>query len=251
MLGIDHWIAHLGAGAGVGVALAVALLLGLRHATDADHLTAVSTLVMSGHDRQPRRAAALGLAWGVGHACTVLLLGLPVVLFHRYLPEALQHALELAVGAVIVGLALRLLLRWRRGYFHVHVHSHDGTVHAHAHMHEHHGPGASHDHRHGLGRSPIASFAIGLVHGAGGSAGIGVLVVTATPGTAAATAALAIFALGTALSMTAMSTAFGYALARGPLLRRFALAAPAFGVVSVAFGVWYALAALAVLPYGM
>lgn len=224
-------------------ALGVGLLLGLRHATDPDHLTAVSTLVMSEEDRGARRAARLGVAWGLGHASMLVLLGVPVVLFGDFLPDAAQSGLEAAVGAVIVVLAIRLLVRWRRGYLHVHVHSHGDEMHAHPHVHDGREHGA-HEHRHELGRSPLASFGIGLVHGAGGSAGVGILVVAAMPGAVERIAALLALALGTAVSMACMSAAFGYALARGPLVRRFEQATPVLGTLSLAFGVWYGLAAL-------
>jgi cytochrome c biogenesis protein CcdA len=224
-------------------ALGVGLLLGLRHSTDPDHLTAVSTLVMSEDDRSAGAAGRLGAAWGLGHACTLLVLGIPVVVFGDFVPAGVQTGLEAAVGVVIVALAVRLLVRWRRGYLHVHVHSHGDEVHAHPHVHE--GPGhGAHEHRHELGRSPLASFGIGLVHGAGGSAGVGVLVVATMPTTAERIAALTALALGTATAMATMSAAFGYALARGPLVRRFEQAAPVLGTLSLAFGVWYGLAAL-------
>lgn len=230
MTSIDNAIAGLANGS-VVVALGVALLLGLRHATDPDHLTAVSTLVMS---ERRRRAALLGLAWGAGHATTLLIVGLPAVLLGSHLPEPVQKALEFAVGVVIAALAVRLLLRWRRGYFHMHVHSHGDVQHAHPHMHE-----GSHtsDHTHSHG----TSFGIGLLHGAGGSAGVGVLLVAAMPGAGQRVAALLIFALGTALSMAAVSAAFGYALGRGPLLSTFERLAPVLGTCSLFFGVWYGL----------
>lgn len=133
----------------------------------------------------------------------------------------------------------------------MHTHEHgDGIVHAHPHVHEERTHGA-HEHRHAeaLGRSPRASFGIGLVHGVGGSAGMGVLLVAGVPGAAAGLAALAVLAIGTAVSMASVSSAFGYALARGPLLRRFEQAAPVFGALSVAFGLWYGLAAFSAVPY--
>jgi ABC-type nickel/cobalt efflux system permease component RcnA len=254
MFGLDDTIAGLSGGGGVLVALAIALLLGLRHATDPDHLTAVSTLVMSEDHRSARRAAKLGASWGLGHAITLFALGLPVVVFNSHLPDWLQRTFELAVGVVIVALAARLLLRWRRGYFHVHEHTHGEVRHAHPHVHEVE-PVAPHPHVHEhshapqLGRSPLAAFGIGLIHGAGGSAGVAVLVVAAVPGTGAAIAALAVLALGTAISMTAVTSLFGGALARGPLPRKFELAAPVLGAFSLAFGVWYGLAALSAVPY--
>jgi ABC-type nickel/cobalt efflux system permease component RcnA len=254
MFGLDDTIAGLSSGGGLLVALAIALLLGLRHATDPDHLTAVSTLVMSEDLRGARRAARLGAAWGLGHALTLFVLGVPVVVFHDHLPGWLQRGFELAVGVVIVSLALRLLLRWRHGYFHVHEHVHGEVRHAHPHVHETvptepHPHVHEHSHARHLGRSPLAAFGIGLIHGAGGSAGVGVLLVAAVPGTAAATAALAVLAFGTALSMTAVTAVFGRALATGPLPRKFELAAPVLGAFSLLFGLWYGLAALDAVPY--
>jgi ABC-type nickel/cobalt efflux system permease component RcnA len=246
VLGLDNTIAGLSGGGSLLVALAVALLLGLRHATDPDHLTAVSTLVMSEDERGARRAARLGAAWGFGHAATLFALGVPVVLAGSHLPDWLQRGLELAVGVVIVALAVRLLMRWRRGYFHMHEHAHGDVTHAHPHVHET-APAEphphAHEHRHAP-RTPLAAFGIGLIHGAGGSAGVAVLLVAAVPGTGAATAALAVLALGTAISMTAVTALFGHALASGPLPRTFERMAPVLGTLSLTFGVYYGLAAL-------
>jgi ABC-type nickel/cobalt efflux system permease component RcnA len=256
VLGLDDRIAHLSGGGGIAVALVVAVLLGLRHATDPDHLTAVSTLVMGEGRWGARRAARLGLSWGLGHATTLFLFGLPVVLFRDELPEPVQQAAELAVGVVIIALGARLLLRWRRGYFHAHPHRHGERTHSHPHVHEdateHTGAdGVEHEHAHpeALGRSPLAAYGIGLVHGIGGSAGVGILLIGAIPGRSSAVAALALFAGATAISMAVLSSAFGRALAHGPVARRFASLAPAFGTASLLFGAWYVLGALSAAPY--
>jgi ABC-type nickel/cobalt efflux system permease component RcnA len=253
VLGLDDRIAALAGHGGLALALAIAVLLGLRHATDPDHLTAVSTLVVSEERQGSRRAGLLGLAWGAGHAVTLFALGLPVVLLGSGLPESAQRAAELAVGVVIVALAVRLLVRWRRGYLHVHVHSHGEVRHAHPHVHEERGEHAHahHDHGHAeaLGRSPAAAFGIGLLHGAGGSAGAGVVVVAAVSARAGAVIALALFAAATACSMAICSTAFGAALTRPPVARRFAALAPALGTLGLLFGTWYALAALQSVAY--
>jgi cytochrome c biogenesis protein CcdA len=256
VFGLDERLAELSGGGGVALALAVALLLGLRHATDPDHITAVSALVLSDERRGARRAAILGLAWGLGHAATLTALGVPLVLFRHVLPGPLQRAAEVAIGLVIVALAARLLLRWRRGYYHVHPHTHGAVRHAHPHVHEHpaaaaHPAAHAHAHAHAerLGRTPLAAFAIGLVHGAGGSAGAGLLLVGATPGRVAALAALVVFAAGTAASMAIVSAVFGHALGRGPVLRRVTAAIPVLGALSLLFGAWYALGALDTVPY--
>jgi cytochrome c biogenesis protein CcdA len=232
---------------GDSMGLVVAILLGLRHATDPDHLTAVSTLVLSEDRDGPRKAGVLGLAWGLGHATTIVLCGLPVVLFSARLPETVHRAAEVVIGAVIVALAVRLLLRWRRGYFHAHPHSHGPVRHAHPHVHE----GADHtthphEHRHAeaLGRTPLAAFGVGLVHGIGGSAMVGLLVVGAAADRTLGVLALLLFAGGTAVSMAAVSAGFGYVLARGPVARWVGPVMPVVGMASLVFGIWYAVAAV-------
>jgi ABC-type nickel/cobalt efflux system permease component RcnA len=253
VFGLDEWIAGQADDAGLAMVLLVALLLGLRHATDPDHLTAVSTLVLS-RPQGTRRAALLGLAWGCGHALTLLALGLPFVFAGSLLPDSVQSAAEVAIGAVIMLLAIRLLVRWRRGYFHLHPHSHGDVRHAHphahavdqAHPHEH-----AHDHAHpdDLGRTPVAAFGIGLVHGVGGSAGASILLLSAAPDTTTAVVALLVFAAGTALSMAVASLAFGATVAHRVTGRRLETAVPVFGVIALAFGAWYALGALGTVPY--
>jgi ABC-type nickel/cobalt efflux system permease component RcnA len=252
VFGLDDHIADLAAGQGLLIGLCVALLLGLRHATDPDHLTAVSTLLLSERDRGTRRALMLGLSWGAGHAVTLCALGLPLVIAGDALPERVQQGAELVIGLVIVALALRLLVRWRRGYFHVHLHAHDGVTHAHPHVHERaHGSAHHEHHRHDLGRSPRAAFTIGLLHGVGGSAGVSLLVIGAISTTGEAIAALVLFAAATAVSMAVASAAFGVALATGPAQRRFAAVTPGFGTAALLFGAWYALAAVGALPYAL
>jgi ABC-type nickel/cobalt efflux system permease component RcnA len=250
MFGLDDWISELAHGQALLAVLAVALLLGLRHASDPDHLAAVSTLIASDPTDGRERAGRLGLAWGLGHALTLALFGLPIVLFGAYLPDSIQRVAEAAVGVMIMFLALRLLVRWRRGQFHAHAHSHGDVVHRHLHPHEH---AHRHDHAHEpearLGRSAAGAFAIGLVHGMGGSAGVAVLLLATIPDRAEAVAALGVLALGTAISMALLSSAFGYAITRGPALRRVLAFAPAMGMATLAFGAWYALGAVGAVPY--
>jgi ABC-type nickel/cobalt efflux system permease component RcnA len=245
MGGLDDGIAGLGHGAGLGLALIVAVLLGLRHATDPDHLTAVSTLVLSDERHGTRRAGRLGLAWGVGHAVTLLALGLPVVLLRGELPEVVSRLAEAAVGVLVAVLAIRLLVRWRRGYFHVHPHRHGDVVHSHPHVHEHaHTEEHQHAHPEQLGRSPLAAFGVGLVHGVGGSAGVGILLVGAVAKGTAAAAALVLFAFAAAVSMAFVSATLGTALVRPGVRRRLGSAVPLLGLAGLLCGVYYALAAI-------
>jgi ABC-type nickel/cobalt efflux system permease component RcnA len=228
-------------------ALGVALLLGLRHAADPDHLVAVSMLVAGAKERRARTAARLGAVWGAGHALTLLLFGLPVVVAGAELPEPLQRAAELAIGLLIVYLAVRLLQRWRAGAFHVHEHDHEGLPHVHVHAHADSG---QHGHDHPAARSPRASFLVGCLHGMGGSAAVGVLLISSMESREAAVAALAVLAGGTAVSMAVLSASFGMLLGAGGRSRRVpGRLIPALGGSSALFGAWYALAAWSLVPY--
>ncbi|MGZ4201499.1 MAG: HoxN/HupN/NixA family nickel/cobalt transporter [Thermoleophilaceae bacterium] len=229
MFGLDDKIAGLSTGETFLIVIAVAILLGLRHATDPDHLTAVTTLVAGGEERGPRRAGRLGASWGLGHATSLFLFGVPIVLAKGYLPKPAQRAAELAVGLMIIALAIRLLLRWRRGAFH--------------------DPDTRHPRPHT--RSPLQAYGIGVVHGIGGSAGVGILLLASIPDHVEALAALFVFSLFTAVSMSMASATFGYTLSRGPVLRRFVTVAPLLGALSLAFGAWYALGAVGAVPYGL
>jgi high-affinity nickel permease len=227
MVGLDNWVAGFSDGTTLLVVALVAVLLGLRHATDPDHLAAVTTLIAGTEERATKAAARLGLSWGLGHATSLFLFGVPIVLFKAYLPKPVEQAAETAVGLLIVGLAIWLLVRWRRGMFRVHAHPH-GVSRA---------------------RRPAQAFGIGLVHGTGGSAGVGILLLAAIHDQALALGALAIFAVCTALSMALLSTGFGRALASAPLRGSFDRLAPALALLSLAFGAWYALGALDLAPY--
>jgi ABC-type nickel/cobalt efflux system permease component RcnA len=245
MFGLDDLIASYSDGAAVWLVLLVAILLGLRHATDPDHLAAVTTLVAGTREQVARTAAGLGLAWGAGHALTLFAFGLPILLLDKYLPERVQQAAETAIAFVIAYLAVRLLVRWRRGAFHVHEHDHAGTTHSHLHG---HAAERGHGHAH-RARTKLGAFGIGLVHGMGGSAGVGILLVAAIESTWLSVAALALLAIFTGVSMTLVSTGFGATLASRPAQASFELVAPALGVASLAFGVWYGTAAWGLAPY--
>ena len=231
MFGLDDWIAGLSEGASVGVVLFVAVLLGLRHATDPDHIAAMTTLVASGRERAARSAARLGAWWGIGHGVTLVVFGVPILLAERYLPERLQQGAETAVAALIVFLGLRLLVRWRHGYFDLHAHLHPDR-----------------EHRHPV-RTPLGAFVVGLVHGMGGSAGIGLLLLAAIPSETVAVVSLLLLAIFTAVSMTVVTVGFGLTLTTRPVAALTNGLVPVLGVASLAFGFWYAAAAWSLAPY--
>jgi ABC-type nickel/cobalt efflux system permease component RcnA len=247
---IDGWLEGIMHGeVGLGVILLVSVLLGLRHASDPDHLAAVTTLIASEEERhQVRKAGTVGFLWGLGHGTTLVLIGLPLVLLNQYLPEIVGRIAEFAIGCIIILLAIRLLVRWRQGLYHAHAHAHDdGEAHRHVHS---HARNESHGHAHRVPRrTPLSSYSVGLVHGIGGSGGLTLLLISTISDKVQATGALLLFAAGTAVSMALLSTAFGLVIAGGPIARNFERVAPVLGVLSMAFGVWYALGALGVTVY--
>jgi hypothetical protein len=224
MFGLDDMIANLSDGTTFGVVMLVAVLLGLRHATDPDHLAAVTTVAAVGRDQGGRQSARLGLAWGSGHALTLFAFGLPIVLFAAFLPGRIQQGAETLVGLVIIALAGWLLLRWRRGHFDPHAE----------------GGGA---------RTPRQAFGIGLLHGVGGSAGVGALLLATIDSRELAVAGLVVLAVFTAVSMTVLTTGLGATLSQQPVQRSLARIVPVLGLASLAFGAWYALGALELAPY--
>jgi ABC-type nickel/cobalt efflux system permease component RcnA len=239
MFGLDDSLGGLAQGHGAAVVLLVAFLLGLRHASDPDHLVAVSTLVASTRERATRAASLLGAAWGLGHATTLLAFGVPAILLQAHLPRAVESLAETLIGAIIVLLGVRLLVRWRRGAFHVHEHEHDGASHVHLHAHANE---PRHAHAHAP-RSPAQAFAVGLVHGMAGSGGVAVLLVAAVPDRRLAVLALLVLVGGTALSMTLMSAVIGRVLGAATARRRLAAAVPVLASSACLFGAWYAVGA--------
>ena len=211
----------------------------MRHATDPDHVIAVTTIL----SRERRLAAAtrIGVVWGLGHTLTVLAVGAAIIIFKLAIPTRLGLAMEFAVAIVLILLGLgtvsALVRRIASRLFgtsppdaeslivHSHFHTHDGAPHRHSHVHRHpHARAGATDcaadelHReHGLApgalppfaarRPLLRSFGVGLVHGLAGSAAIALLVLSAIPEPLWATLYLAIFCVGTIIGMGLITTA--------------------------------------------
>ena len=238
---MDAWLTGLFSGAPLLVALGVALVLGLRHASDPDHLVAVTSLVaVDGGD--VRGAARLGAWWGAGHAAILLVNGLPLIFFKSQLPSWLETGAEKAVGAVIILLAVRVIVKWMRGDYRVQTHSHRAAEtdaeHESQLRHLQSGPSESHRHRHV--RTPQQAFGIGILHGLAGTGAVVLLLIAALPTKLEAAAALTVFAPMTVVSMAFCTTAFAWLLTRPaiePVYRSVLI--PAMGLFGLAFGAWY------------
>jgi ABC-type nickel/cobalt efflux system permease component RcnA len=234
---MDAWLEGLFAGAPLVVALLIALALGLRHASDPDHLVAVTSLVaVDGGD--VRGAARLGAWWGAGHATALVVIGVPLIMFKSAMPAWLEHGAETAVGIVILLLALRIVVKWARGDFRAGRHPYRRSGDSTAHRHLRHGGEPRHRHRNV--RTPRQALSIGLLHGLAGTGAVALLLIAALPGKVEAAAALAVFAPMSAVSMTVCTTAFAWLLTRrliDPVYRTVLI--PAFGVFGLLFGAWY------------
>ena len=232
---LDTWLTGLFDGAPLLVALAIAFVLGLRHASDPDHLVAVTSLVAA-EDGDTRGAARLGAWWGLGHAAMLVVIGIPLIAFKSELPPWLESGAEKAIGVVIVVLALRVIWKWFRGDFRAGRHAHPEPEGAHSHLR----PAQPREHGHRPVRTPRQAFAIGVLHGLAGTGAVVVLLLAALPTKLEAALALAVFAPMSIVSMALCTTAFAWVLTRRivePVYRSVLI--PAFGLFGVTFGLWY------------
>jgi ABC-type nickel/cobalt efflux system permease component RcnA len=235
MSGIDDMLTGLFDGAPLLVALGIAFLLGARHATDPDHLVAVTSLVAA-DDGDTRRAASLGAWWGAGHATSLLALGVPLIAFKAQLPSWLEAGAEKAIGVVILVLAARVVFKWARGDYRAGAHGHE-----HGHSLRRHLRRGGGGHRHVRVRSRGQAATIGLLHGLAGTGAVVVLLIAALPTQFEAALALAVFAPMSVVSMAACTAAFAWILTR-PLVEPFyrAVLIPGLGLFGVMFGLSYA-----------
>jgi len=212
--------------------LGLGFVLGLKHATEADHLAAVSTIVSE--RRSIWQSAAVGGLWGIGHTCSLLIAGVFVLVLGFVIPQRVADLLELAVAVMITFLGMRLL------HLHIHKHSHRG--HSHIHLHFQHEVHAGGGHSGLFGWRPLV---IGMIHGLAGSAALTLLVLSQVAhdgGLGLGFAYLVIFGAGSIGGMLVMSTLMGLPFSLGPkFFRRTHSPLRLFtGIVSTIFGVTYA-----------
>jgi ABC-type nickel/cobalt efflux system permease component RcnA len=228
--------------------LGLGLVFGLKHATEVDHVVAVSTIV-SEH-RQIGRAALVGGLWGIGHTFSLLVVGLVVLCLRVAVPEHVANWLEFGVALMIIGLGVNALVRAllrKRAQAHVHRHQHDGLAHAHIHFHEdettlEHGADSPAPHSHAIPRLGFKPLLVGAMHGLAGSAALTLLVLTQINSTLLGLLYLAVFGVGSIFGMLLMSFLIGLPFtlsARRLSGVNYGLQAAAGGF-SIAFGLWYA-----------
>jgi sulfite exporter TauE/SafE len=180
--------------------LMIGFFLGLRHATDADHLAAVSTIVSE--RRGLFSAVFVGGLWGIGHTISLLLVGLGVILLKLQIPESAEAGMEAVVGVMLVILGINALIKIAKTRkIHIHAHEHDGLQHTHVHVHRDEVSETTHH------RFSPRSVLIGMVHGLAGSAALMLLVVPSIHSQMVALAYILVFGLGSVCGMMLMSIA--------------------------------------------
>jgi ABC-type nickel/cobalt efflux system permease component RcnA len=231
--------------------LGVGLVFGLKHATEVDHVIAVSTIV-SQH-KNVFRSALVGLLWGAGHTASLLLVGGVVLALRVAIPEQVSQWLEFGVAIMIIGLGFVALRRALRGggEVHMHQHTHNGLSHMHIHFHENetkHEPSVPAPHSHAVSQVGWKPVLIGAMHGLAGSGALTVLVLTQISSTWIGFVYLAIFGLGSIVGMIVMSGLIGlpFALSARHLTYAHHRLQTVAAVLSICFGAWYAYASGAI-----
>ncbi len=197
--------------------VSLGFVLGLRHALDADHIAAVSTVLAQ---RPSLRASGLiGLSWGVGHTLILLLVGAAVLILGVTIPPAFSLAAEFGVAVMLVLLGLSLAIQLVRERWHLHAHDHDGERHLHFHSHR---VRKDHDHAHWMRRS-FRPLLIGMAHGLAGSAALVLLVMSTMRGAAGGLLYIAVFGLGSILGMMLLGLAMSL-----PVIWSFSFGRPAY-----------------------
>jgi hypothetical protein len=186
--------------------LAFGFLLGLKHAIEADHIAAVSTI--ASEHASLVRSTFVGAFWGLGHTISLLVAGAAIVFLHIEISSGLSLALEFAVGIMLIVLGANALRKiMQGGHLHMHVHQHGGRLHAHPHIHDdRHRDAVGNHHGLKLHRRPLI---VGMIHGLAGSGALMLLVLSTIHQPLMALGYVVVFGLGSTGGMMVMSALVG------------------------------------------
>jgi sulfite exporter TauE/SafE len=238
--------------------IAIGFFLGMRHATDPDHVIAVTTIVS--RQRDIKHAALIGILWGVGHTITIFIVGAAIILFGLAIPPRVGLTMELSVGLMLILLGILNLsgvIRWLTEKWtpaqkatHSHPHVHGDYIHSHSHGH------SPEIHGHAQDATPVSwmdstfgtlglynmlrPLAVGLVHGLAGSAAVALLVLTTIRTPVAAVAYLLVFGIGTIAGMMLITAviAMPFTFSQTRFTRLNRSLGMASGVISLCFGLF-------------
>jgi nickel/cobalt transporter (NicO) family protein len=223
--------------------LGLGLVYGLKHATEADHIVAVSAIV-SEH-KKLARAAIVGGLWGAGHTASLVIVGALVLALRIAIPELVASWLEFGVALMIIGLGVMAFRRALRSRGDVHVHKHDHGDQWHTHIHFHNAgrlADPNQPHSHSVTRIGLKPTLVGAMHGLAGSGALTVLVLTQIHSSALGLLYLGVFGAGSIIGMLLMSGLVGlpFVLSSRKLGGIHYSLQMIAGTLSIAFGVWYA-----------
>jgi ABC-type nickel/cobalt efflux system permease component RcnA len=240
---------HILATAGAWGVLGLGLVFGLKHATEVDHVVAVTTIVSE--QRSLFRAALVGGLWGLGHTASLIVVGAFVLALRIAIPEQIADWMEFGIAIMIIILGASAILRTigNRPDIHVHRHRHDDRSHTHVHFHEAASEDISaradqHPHQHHvLKQIGLKPLLVGCMHGLAGSAALTLLVLTQINSVVIGMLYLLVFGAGSIIGMLIMSGIVGLPFtfkSRRLAGLDYGLRMLA-GILSVTFGIWYAL----------
>ncbi len=223
---------------GVGI-IVFGFFLGMRHATETDHVAAVASLATGSHSL--RQTVLLGAVWGVGHTITLFLFGSIAMLMDHVIPEQVAAKLEFSVGIMLVLLGLDVLRRLYVEHIHFHIHRHDdGTRHYHAHSHLPDQPHDAKSHRHTHSKLfPLRALFVGLMHGMAGSAALIILTMNTVKTPMTALFYMLFFGVGSILGMALLSgvIAIPLKLSEQKLTGAFNILQVLVGLFSIGIGI--------------
>ena len=225
--------------------LTIGLVFGLKHATEVDHVVAISTIV-SRH-KNIFHSAIVGALWGAGHTASLLVVAAIVLTLRIAIPERISGWFELGVAVMIIALGISALSRALRQNAHVHVHQHrhDGLSHTHIHFHENeteHEPALPSQHSHVVSHLGWKPVLIGMMHGLAGSGALTLLVLTQISSSWVGLLYVATFGVGSIVGMLLMSGLIGlpFAFSSRKLTDLHQGLQTLAAVFSICFGIWYA-----------
>ena len=225
--------------------LTIGLVFGLKHATEVDHVVAISTIV-SRH-KNVFHSALVGALWGAGHTASLLIVAAIVLSLRVAIPEVVSGWLELGVAIMIILLGISALRRalQQNAHVHVHQHDHDGQSHTHIHFHENetqHEPALQSQHSHALSRLGLKPVLIGMMHGLAGSGALMLLVLAQISSSWLGFLYVATFGVGSIAGMLLMSGLIGlpFAFSSRKLTHLHQGLQTGAAVFSICFGIWYA-----------
>jgi len=186
------------------------LMIGLVHAFEPDHLSAVSTQLLKNNNNTSSSkkldlrnltiiSSLRGALWGMGHTSSIILIGLLIAGLSLNIPDDFFISAEVVVGFMLIILGIFTFTNksiFKQKHIHPHKHS-NGISHTHGHTH-------NENHKHGH-----KAYLIGCIHGIAGSGSLVALTASTMNGFDMMIYFLILFGIGSIIGMTVASGVIG------------------------------------------